>query len=540
MDRSLWLLLWLRGRSWFRLWGRSVRGLKGLLLALIGSLVFLPILVSAVLAPHLRTGFQITLIREYGPLVLLAYCVLNVLLSSGDRAVYYAPAEVNFLFSGPFRPRQMLLYKVVAGAGAAVVTALMMTFVLGHHASRFLSAYVGLFLSVQLLYLFSLTVGLAISTAGALAFSRGRKLLLLALAVLTVAAVWPLGRQALASPPRVMLALAARSPVVAAVVVPFRPFVMAFTADRVWPDLVAWSSLAVLVDLAFLVVVLSLNARFLEASAAASARVYDRLRRFRRGEVPAARAGFRLSPPNLPWMGGIGPNLWRQATTATRSPLRLAAMLLLYVVPVGLMVLLTRHETTGADLLGPSLTVFLGMSLVASTTVGYDFRPDLGRMEDLKTLPIRPTRLVLGQLLTPVLVLTVGQWLAMALIAYRAAAEPGWIAAAFALALPTNLLLAAIENLYFLWFPYRATGINSFDVQAMGRQLLLMTAKASTVGVAAALSGTAGFLTFRLTGGNLASAVGSAWVVALGCALALVPLVATAFDRFDVAGDRPE
>ena len=47
---------------------------------------------------------QVEAIRRYGPLGLCVYCFLQVLLSAGDRAIYYSPAEVNFLFCGPFGP----------------------------------------------------------------------------------------------------------------------------------------------------------------------------------------------------------------------------------------------------------------------------------------------------------------------------------------------------------------------------------------------------------------------------------------------------
>ena len=542
MDRSLWLLIRLRGLSWLRLWGKNLRTLKGVLLALVGAFVFVPMLGSALFAPRVQTAAQLDAVRRYGALGLLAYCVLNVLLSAGDRAVYYSPAEVNFLFCGPYRPRQLLLYKVAVGFGAGLITALFMACAFTPHSARFLSSYVALFLGLELIYLFSMTIGLAISTFGALAFSRGRRLVLAGLVLVAVAAVWPLGREALTLPPGELVERALRSPTVEAVTLPFRPFVMAYCSERVWPDLAVWSSLALLVDLAFLGVVLGLNAQFLEASASASVRIYEKLRRARRGGgVWVGDAKARVTLPMLPWWGGVGPNFWRQLASALRSPSRLASMIALYVAPLGMMVLLGRNGSASAgNVLGPLVSVFLGVSFIVSSAVGYDFHADLGRMEDLKTLPIRSTRLVLGQLLTPVLILCVGQWLGLVLIVNLAAPDPVFVAAAVAFALPGNLILVAVENLYFLWYPHRVVGINSFDFQAMGRQLLLLIAKVMTVGATAAAAAAVGALFYYATGGNLAPALTAAWFVALACGLGLVPLVALAFDRFDVASDRAE
>ena len=115
MDRSLWLLLRLRITATLRRFGRSLRSLKGALLTIVGALFFAPMIVSMMFAPKIQAGLQHDAIRRYGPLAFLAYCMLNLLLSSGDRAIYYSPAEVSFLFTGPYRPRQLLLYKIVAG-----------------------------------------------------------------------------------------------------------------------------------------------------------------------------------------------------------------------------------------------------------------------------------------------------------------------------------------------------------------------------------------------------------------------------------------
>jgi hypothetical protein len=540
VNRSLVLLNLLRGRAWLRRWTRSFRTLKGLLLALVGSLVFVPMIVAALLAPRVQTTAQLGAIREYGPLALFTYCVLNVLLSSGDRAVYYSPAEVIFLFSGPFRPRQILLYKITAGLAASFLTALVATIAFGPHAASYHAAFLGLFLSFHLLYLFSLSVGLAISTFGALAFNWSRRLLLLAIGLIALGALWPLGERAMSMAPMELLQQVLHSPTVAAIVAPFRPFVWTFSSDRAWPDLIEWSALSLIIDLTLLGVVLALNGQFLEASAAASARIYSRLQRARRGESLVASNHARATLPMLPWWGGIGPNFWRQLTPVSRSPARLAGLFLLYLVPVGMLLVMARNMPGGESVLAPMLPMLLGMTVVTSSAVNYDFRGDLHRMEDLKTLPIAPYRLVLGQLLTPVLVLSLGQWLTLALIALTTSPDRTLVLSAAVLIAPANLLLAAVENLYFLWYPYRATGINSFDFQAIGRQSLLSLAKVATVGMAAGIAAGLGALVFWLTGGSWASTIATAWVVASACGLGLIPLVALAFQDFDVSAEGTE
>jgi len=108
----------------------------------------------------------------------------------------------------------------------------------------------------------------------------------------------------------------------------------------------------------------------------------------------------------------------------------------------------------------------------------FDFRGDIDLMEELKALPISPVRLALGQLLTPTLVATSGQALAM---------------------LAVVLGLAAGSGL------------------AVG----------------------SGALVFSPAGRSRAAAMVVAWVTLSAGAMAPVPMVGRAFVGFDVARDVP-
>ena len=55
----------------------------------------------------------------------------------------------------------------------------------------------------------------------------------------------------------------------AAILEPFRWFVRAFTAQRVWPDFVRWAGLGLAADVGLLMVVFALDAHYLESAAAA-------------------------------------------------------------------------------------------------------------------------------------------------------------------------------------------------------------------------------------------------------------------------------
>ena len=186
MSRSLWLLLGLQLRGWVRNVVRSLGTVKGALLAAVGLGVFLlwfSYLILATAGPQDRSEQ----IRIWGPAGLLLYCVLNVLSTPAEKAIYFSPGEVNFLFPAPFGRRELLAYKLMLGFLFSLPTTLFMTFVLHIYAFSFLSAFVGLLLTYQFMQLFANAVNLLASTGG------GRALALLRAAVVGAAAALALG-----------------------------------------------------------------------------------------------------------------------------------------------------------------------------------------------------------------------------------------------------------------------------------------------------------------------------------------------------------
>lgn len=539
MDRSLWLLGRLRFVGWLRRWFRNLGTPKRAILAVIGALMFLPVPLMAILAPHVGVAGQVAVVRRFGPLGLFLNCLLNVFLAGEDRVVTFSPAEVNFLFPGPYRPREILFSKIVATLLTAVFTAFFLTCVLAHHSPSFVSAFVGLVIAVEFLFLFTLAVGQFISLVGALAFNRQRRVLI-GLALVGLAAVLaPATRAAGRLDPWELLQAVERSPVSRFVSVPFRPFLLAFTAERVWPDLVLWGLVGAAIDAALLGLILVLNDQYLEASAIASAKFYARLRRAGAVGSVSARGRGLARLPDFPWWGGIGPNLWRQATTAIRSPVRIVTVLVLSVFPI--LTVLSLGISVRNDTMLPRFLLGITASLtcLAPAMVPFDFRLDLDRMEELKTWPIPPARLVLGQLLVPVAILSLGEWLVLAISALFLRVEAPLLFGAFLLFPTLNLLFVGIENLFFLWYPFRLASGSSVDFLALGRQMLLMFAKLAAFALVAGVAGGLGAIAYFGLGENWTAALAAAWLPVAAAAAGTVPLVAQAFDQFDIARDVP-
>jgi len=544
VDRSLWLLMRLRAWATLRRMKKSLSRPKGIAMAVVMVLFFVFWVTSVATASWFAPPPPLEPIRRFAPLGILVFTVGSLLFSAGEQALYYTPAEVTFLFAGPYRKRQLLAYKLVVTVLLCLFSALFLALAGKMISPGPVSAFVGSFLLVLFLQVLQMVVGLAAATLGALAWSRGRRLVLGGVIVLLGLAAASAGRELGGAGWKEALTKIERSPVASTVLAPFRWFVLAFTAERIWPDLVKWSAPGVLIDAGLIGLVFALDARYLEAASASSGRRFARLQRMGGGggvrSVATRRAGLlRFRPPAAPWWGGVGPNLWRQMTTALGDPARMVgAVGILTIVPVLMMVMIPRNAPNAQPVPYVCMGMIAYLSILLSFLLPYDFRGDVDLMEELKTLPIAPSRLALGQVLTPTLVATAAQAIAMAVVmlGLGGLGVVAWSILAFLL--PVNLVFYAIENLLFLWYPSRIVA-GQFDVMAIGRQMLFLLAKGLGLGLASGLATLAGGAAYFATGGSLGAGLVVAWVAISACALAMVPLVGQAFARFDVARDVP-
>lgn len=562
MNAALWLLIGLQLRGRARRTGRGLRTLRGAVQAAAGASLFVLFVASVFLPRSGRAPADPDALRRDGPAFLLAYCLVSALTTAGEGAVYFSPAEICFLFPGPFSRRQVLAYKLTSNFVFGVLLSLFYSLAVQAYSPSYASAFVGVLLGLSFTQLFGVAVNLTVTTLGTRLYSRVRRVL--AAALFLAAAVFLAHAAGVegARRPRDLLVAALRNPAGRAAVTPLRWFFEVFTAERFWPDLVGYSALAVLVNLVLAGVVFALDARYLESAAASSARIYDRLQRLRRGGMAAGGTGgtARFGLPGPPQWGGVGPIFWRQLTTAVRGLGRLAVVLGLVAVFAGWPALAGARE--GGLPAGTVLGVLVvWMTLFLTQLVPFDFRGDVDRMAVLKALPVAPWRLAVGQLLTPVLLVTILQWAAFAAVAALGPSEGGFLLACAAFALPFNFLLFGVENLLFLRFPTRVVASSPGDFQSTGRNLLLMMARLLAIGVTAGVAAVAGLTGYVLTlyglkllaaaGAFAASAEGATWAasrlaggaaawlaVAAGAAV-LVPLIARAFTAFDVGRDTP-
>lgn len=549
MNSALWLLIRLQLGGWLRYLLRSLRTFKGAVLALVGSVVIAPYLLMRLFVPVQRPSWYGYDLCEIGPALLLLYCFTNVVFSSGERAVYFPPAEVNFLFPGPFGRRELLGYKLFSALLVSLPTALFMSLLLQTPSSSWPAAFVGMLLIVVFMHLFSMTINLLAIGVGARLYTRGRKLTMAFAVLLGLAFVLHTGGSPSQWQAKELFEKLLAAPSWQIVSTPLRSFFEVLSAERIWPDLFRSLGIALAVNLSLVGIVFALDAQYLEASASASARLYARMQRLRRGGMGSGeglrRGGkVRTSLPMLPWLGGIGPIAWRQLTTAARG----ADRVLLLIVIVGVAIVapmlasLRDNPDNHENILFVFALVAVWLSVFMTSLLPFDFRGDIDRLAFLKTLPLPPWRLAVGQLLTPVLLMTVLQFVALSVVAGNAAHNDSLVPICLVCAAyvpPINFLLLALDNLLFLLFPTRLIAASPGDFQALGRNVLFMAAKMIVLGVVLGLTMIVAMLSNLVLGASWQWAALTAWPVVVFSAAALLPLLAWAFTIFDVGRDTP-
>lgn len=521
----------LQARAAVRRTFRGLRTVKGAALGLVGAVVFLSWLMPMGMAAAQAPPVDPQAVRDFAPLALLALTVASA-VSAGEKAISFTPAEVNFLFVGPFTRRQLLAYKLSKSVAGAVALALLLSLATRRFSTFWPAAFTGAALALVMATLCTTVVGVLRQSVVLRADTPARQAAGAAIPIaFVVASALALAKSdwLLASASQIVHAPAAR-----VVLAPFQPFVRAYAAGG-FIELLPWAGAALAIDLALFAAIMRLDTNYLEAAAAAGEKVYDQQQRFRRGDwMPGLKvAGSRSRVPPFPWLGGAGPIAWRQLVTLLRRAPKLAFMLLLALCTMAPILFLGRRLPNVQAVLFPALGWTTIMLLAA---LRFDFRGDLDQLPWLKSLPLRPLPMAAGQLVVPVAVLTlfhvaVFTAVAMTLEPLRRPAIAGIF-----LALPVDLLLVGIENLTFLLFPSRPTA--PAELGALGRQMTLFFLKMVMVVAASVVAGLVGGIAYVLTR-SIPAAVAAAGVAVSVIALGLIPLVAGAYRRFDPGADLP-
>ena len=233
--------------------------------------------------------------------------------------------------------------------------------------------------------------------------------------------------------------------------------------------------------------------------------------------------------------------IWRQGAEALRNAGSLVKIALVTVGVPGVMVVVLAAGD-GEQGLGPgpfACIMVLAMTLFMTQNLALDFRRDLDRMAYLKSLPLPAQTLALGQILPAIGVFTVLQLLAFAIIVLVFGVALPFPAPMLLLLVLFNWLLMALDNVLFLWFPYRFVPNEAGNVQFLGRLMMFSFARLFAFAAALGMAAASGWLGWWWGGESIwlagLGAVGMLTILAIG----LTCLLGSAFRHFDLTRDVP-
>ena len=452
MPPALFKLMRFQARAVWRRMFRGARTPRGATFLVVGIIIFFSWFASTMTSAFLLPRADPHTVRIFFPPAMLMFCVMTLVTNAGERAVAFTPAEVDFLFPGPFSRRQLLAYKIFRSAYGALFTALIFSFVFLRYAQHWLGGWIAVFLGLIFVQLLAMAVVLIGQTLGEQAFTRARKLAMFACIIAAAAIVVP---RMLSNTPHSLPEVAnhlAHSTSGRIVLAPFRVFGQILTADPVASDAFKWAGIAIVQIIVLLAIVFRLDTHYLEAAAKSGQQYYDRIQRFRRGGGMAFRASSsKLRLPSFPRLGGAGPIAWRQLTTTLRTARALLLTLLFICLAAGpAFYYFGAARARGRALIGVSFW----LTFTLANLLRFDFRGDLDQIDALKALPIPPWRIAAAQLIAPVCMLVLFQITLIGSIGVMLHMDREILALALLFAIPMNAMLIAVENLIFFSSPF--------------------------------------------------------------------------------------
>jgi hypothetical protein len=508
---------------------------------------------------------HLQLFESGGALALFVIVLLAWIIPHERAALTFTEAEVTFLFPAPVTRRTLIQFKLLRSQLRIFFSVLLLTLVSRRFGGNVWIHAFGWWLILSTLNLHLL----GSSFARTLLLDHGisnrlRRLLVFGLALAMAGAVWMWAKQTLPSPgpadtanPGAILDYAQR--VLTAgpalyLLYPFRLVVRPFLAPDAPAFFAALAPVLLLFLLHYLWVLYS-DVAFEEASVEASQKLAARVAAVRAGNWRGVKQNQKA---RRPWfkLTATGPAatalVWKNLIGVGQVfSVRLWIIIVIVMVIFGF-AFAGQAQNHGIPIV---LAFFIAIVLAYSLLLGpqvlrLDFRNDLPLADILKTFPIRGWQIALGEILAPVAVLAVCQWLLLlvgaGLIFYlpvKLQALLLAIACGAAFLLPVlDLLLLLIPNAAVLLFPsWIQTGRDSpRGIEATGQRLIfalgqMLVLLLALLPAAAAFAGV--FFLFYFTLGPAVAvptaSLAATMVLAAEAGFGLM-LLGKLFERFDV------
>jgi hypothetical protein len=542
VNSGLWYLLRAGFRGFFRRMGRRMRTFRGFVSTLFGVIFFLILVGSQVMAMLVDRRPS----ADHDPAVLTFSLLLMLLLIPSVVAAdapFFWPQEVQFLFPAPLGRRELLAYQMMNRGWVQVFSATWLGIMGMRTAPLPAAALLAAVLAMLFLFALAQLSGLAKVAAG----DRLPRAVVTAvkplLGVMGIVAAFAFYRRTQAVGAGQAVGELFASPWMRIATLPGRPFGELF-ASRSAAEALAWTTVSAALVLGTAAVAIVSAVDFRERSLVSSARRFDRLRRMRAGRGAYAGTGpanRRIPVPALGFLGPAAPIARRQMFELGRGLRALwslfftAGLAFFYVVVIpGIW-----REGSLRSLGVTMLALIVVFPLLASGGFSIDFRRDLERMAYLRSLPLPPMAVAVGQVFTSAVLIALVNLALLAIAGVMAdwRVDPALAALAAVGAIPIAWLAVTLENWLFLLFPTRTQADGGQQNAFVGKQLLKMFFKMIFLAVVVAFAAGVALVGAWLAG-DVGAAAGVALIVALAC-FGATALLARAYRSFDLTVDSP-
>ena len=554
INPSLWRLHRTLASAKLRMSIRRFRTPRRMLLSALALILTLVWLSQAVLGILYRPPANPADLQVWIPVGLLAYGLWHFLKSSTRTPIEpfeWTDTEREFLIAAPVTRNDLVSYRLMSIVTAAALKSLCFGLVMIPDLAMWPFGFLGMFLALTFLDLIRMTTEVVTWGVTKATFYKIRTAVLAIAAAVVISGA----TMSLANGPTENSSLA--------IGLIFRFFMSIIELRHTWPGQIAVAPFTIFSQIILadtiswgLIVRLIGAATFVTGLAWLLIRWDRRFGQLRHqreiADFPKHVASHKeqlaigskaRSVTRVPTAGmGIAALMWRQF----RGMMHYRSSILISMVLPGflsLLPLLTPSSSNTELLIQVVGSLVFYSFLLMPAALRFDFRRDVDRFAVLKSFPISPLRLTIGQLTAPILVCTLFQFVVMLICMALRPFPIGWLVGCSLLLLTVNLLIFGLENLIFLLYPYRP---NQEGVGVFMRSILTFTAKGilfllGVVGMVAWISvcgyfsksmGLTGFANVFVFAGGMAAMLTSIGV-------ALVWLVARVYDRFDPSQDAP-
>lgn len=475
MHVALWQLMWLDLRGTFRRLS-NVRSSWRQLVLLLFMLLFAGLFIISQ-----RFGGGAVASTRFGsgmPFWSLIYLLATWLTASADRGLVMRPAEIHFVAGGPFPARDVITLNLCRLAYRSFISAAVLALIASAYVASFLSALVGIWMLVGVSLLVGMVASLSARKSHSGLVKAMRKLMTLAgVAILMLLIVQSMRavRAGGDAPQMSTIAAAAAETQVGKLVLPpldwmFQPI----AAARFFPDTLKLLPARIAILCLFVLAIYLLGGDYLEASTSRTDRsIAKRQSALRSGAIVGAGWMSRVSLPAFPYWGGIGGVAWMQTLHSLRI---LPRFLLFTAVIVGAILvvplLVDRERLAGLNAIGwmAGLTAYADFLLLLQLPVG--FLGPVAQREMLKSLPIAPWRVALGQLAGPILPVASLHVLVTALFLFLVPDNRLLVLQAALALIPAAIVVIANINLLGSWNVIQPRALQQRDALAAGRAMV--------------------------------------------------------------------